>query len=187
MWHGRPFYCRLLLSSRWIQTWYVLDLQLHLDSHAILLRWWPKERISLGILQVFSTWLGHASNWARVPRLIIRPTDTVVDTACARACGWCVTRSSRLSTSTISVLTCCVLPSLSVVSSLHQIMNSHSRALQAIGRLAARFTAYICLTTALHRGNHRSIELQKGLVSCPDTNNLRPYRIRFFFNLRGPT
>ena len=53
----------------------VLDLQLHLDSHAILLRWWPKERISLGILQVFSTRLGHALAWARVPRLIIRPTE----------------------------------------------------------------------------------------------------------------
>jgi len=50
-----------------------LGLQLGLDTHVDLLRWWPRRKVSLGIFEVFSIiWLGHAPTWRRVPRVNVK-------------------------------------------------------------------------------------------------------------------
>ena len=56
------FSARYSCSPRWTRTWYRLGLQLILDAHAGLLRWFPRMRMSLGILGLFSTWLVQAPN-----------------------------------------------------------------------------------------------------------------------------
>ena len=56
------FSARYSYSPRWTRTWYGLGLQLILDARAGLLRWFPRRRMSLGILGLFCTWLLHAPN-----------------------------------------------------------------------------------------------------------------------------